>query len=427
MNAPEQIKSRRLTLVDENRGQVGGSFSFGIGKLKERIFARLLQQIDAGLAFGTIDGRLPDGTPCILGGKGDGPVAEVHLVKWRAFTRLLLRGSTGWYEAWDKGEWTSPNPVALFDLTMRNRSTMGATARSRGVFAIPGRIAHWLRRNSLMGAKRNIEYHYDLGNGFYSAWLDNGMTYSSAMFLSADMDGDAGLEQAQTQKIDAMLTRLQISEGQSMLEIGCGWGGLAERALQKNRIAYHGITLSNEQRDYSIERLCQFPETSVTLTDYRDVDGRYDAIASLEMVEAVGQEFWPDYLDCISRNLKPGGKAAIQYIRIEDDIFEAYASGSDFIQSYIFPGGMLLSESRFKKLAEERGLQWQDQHDFGLDYAKTLKIWRSRFDLAVTENRLPPEFDDKFVRLWRYYLMYCEGGFRGGGINVSQVTLVKGK
>jgi cyclopropane-fatty-acyl-phospholipid synthase len=196
-------------------------------------------------------------------------------------------------------------------------------------------------------------------------------------------------------------------------------------ALRRVKLRYHGITLSPQQKAFADARLAGKRHAATTLTDYRDLSGQYDAVCSVEMVEAVGQEYWPNYLDCIARTLKPGGRAALQYIRIEDDVFDAYANGVDFIQRYIFPGGMLLSESRFRALAESRGLKWLDQQDYGQHYAKTLRLWRERFDAAVEQGRLPAGFDAKFVALWRYYLMYCEGGFRGGGINVSQVTLLK--
>ena len=210
--------------------------------------------------------------------------------------------------------------------------------------------------------------------------------------------------------------------GQRVLEIGCGWGYLSGTLANAHDLDVTAISLSDEQTEWAREH---HPEVHFRIQDYRDVDEQFDAIASVEMVEAVGQKYWPDFLDCISRNLKPGGKAALQYIRIADDIFEQYATSADFIQTYIFPGGMLLSESRFRQLAEDRGLQWVDQKDFGTDYAETLKQWRERFDAVVDKGQLPAGFDEHFVRLWRYYLTYCEGGFRGGGINVAQVTLIK--
>jgi cyclopropane-fatty-acyl-phospholipid synthase len=412
MNAPDATRGRHLTRATGLRAFTGGLFARG--------FQTILDRIDRGLEYGSIECTLPDGSTRLLGGRGVGPAAVGTLHSWKALLRLARGGSAGWYAAWTAGEWSSPDPVQIFDLFMRNRVALGNIGRPSGMAKLLGSAMHALRRNSRSGAKKNVEFHYDLGNDFYQAWLDESMTYSSALFAENDT-----LERAQRRKIEALLDRLKLKVGDSLMEIGCGWGGLAELALREYSVRYHGITLSSEQKAYADARLAGLGEASVTLTDYRDVRLQYDAIASVEMVEAVGQRYWPDYLASISRCLKPGGRAAIQYIRIEDDIFESYARGTDFIQHYIFPGGMLLSESRFRALAEANRLEWQDQHDFGLHYAETLKNWRARFDAAVEEGRLPPGFDEKFIRLWRYYLMYCEGGFRGGGINVAQVTLIK--
>jgi cyclopropane-fatty-acyl-phospholipid synthase len=416
MNAPEVKRGRHLTHATGLRAFTGGLFARG--------FERIVERIDCGLEDGTIEGILPDGSLRIVGARGPGPMAFITLHSWNALYRLVRGGSAGWYEAWAAGEWSSPDPVQIFDLFMRNRVSLGNVARPSGLARLAGKLVHALRDNSKDGARRNIEFHYDLGNDFYAAWLDGGMAYSSALFAEP-ISAAEPFEDAQHHKVNALLDRLDLKAGDSLLEIGCGWGGLAEVALRQHDVVYHGITLSSEQKAHADARLAGLGEASVTLTDYRDVRGQYDAIASVEMVEAVGQKYWPDYLAMISRCLKPGGRAAIQYIRIEDDVFEAYARGADFIQHYIFPGGMLLSESRFRALAMENGLEWQDQHDFGLHYAETLKRWRARFDAAVEESRLPAGFDEKFVSLWRYYLMYCEGGFRGGGINVAQVTLIK--
>ena len=412
MNAPDAKRGRHLTRATGLRALTGGLFARG--------FLAILDRIDRGLEWGSIECTIPDGSVRLLGGRGPGPVATGTLHSWRALLRLVRGGSAGWYEAWAAGEWSSPDPVQIFDLFMRNRVSLGSVGRPSGLAKLVGTAIHALRRNSRNGARRNIEFHYDLGNDFYQAWLDESMTYSSALFAENDT-----FERAQRRKIEALLDRLKLKVGDSLLEIGCGWGSLAELALREHSVRYHGVTLSSAQKAYADARLTGLGEALVTLTDYRDVRGQYDAIASVEMVEAVGQHYWPDYLASLSRCLKPGGRAAIQYIRIEDDIFESYASGTDFIQHYIFPGGMLLSESRFRALADTNGLEWQGQHDFGMDYAETLKRWRERFDLAVEKGRLPSGFDEKFVRLWRYYLMYCEGGFRGGGINVAQVTLIK--
>ncbi|WP_374544268.1 class I SAM-dependent methyltransferase [Sphingorhabdus sp.] len=425
MNAPEQHRGHHLVQQASLPGAGGGLFAALRGKAASGFFHAVLDRIDAGLEYGAIEGHLPDGSTRNLGGRGDGPTAIVDVRSWNALTRLVRGGSIGWYEGWTKGEWTSPDLVPIFDLFMRNRVALGSIGRASGVAHIAGRIAHWLRRNTRKHARDNIEAHYDLGNDFYTAWLDATMTYSSAVFATMP-PGAESLESAQRRKIALILDRMQLKDGDSLLEIGCGWGGLAEAALERAAIAYHGISLSPGQTRYAEERLAGKGDWKISLTDYRDAVGQYDAVASVEMVEAVGQQYWPDYLDCIARCLKPGGRAALQYIRIEDDIFEQYADGQDFIQRFVFPGGMLLSESRFRALAEARGLRWEGQIDYGLHYAETLRMWRGRFEAAVAEGRLPAGFDEKFVALWRFYLMYCEGGFRGGGINVAQVTLVNG-
>ncbi len=381
-------------------------------------FHRLLDRIDRALETGAIEATLPDGTQRLLGGRAAGHVAVVDVRRWRALVRLATGGSVGWYEAWAAGDWESPDPVPLFALFMANRVALGRAARSNGMMRLAMRGWHALRRNHREGARRNIAAHYDLGNDFYATWLDASMTYSSAIFA----DPAEPLEAAQGRKLAAMLERTGIERGGTILEIGCGWGSFAATAAAKGH-KVHAITLSAEQKAAVDAKA--LPGVTVALTDYRDVEGRYDAVVSVEMVEAVGQRYWPRYLDTIARVLKPDGRAAIQFITIADDVFPAYAAGVDFIQRYVFPGGMLLSESRFRALAEERGLTWRGAHRFGPDYAETLRRWRAAFDAAVVEGRLPARFDERFVRLWRYYLMYCEGGFRGGGIDVVQVTLVR--
>jgi cyclopropane-fatty-acyl-phospholipid synthase len=412
----EQPRGRHLVAAD--RGFVtGGGF---LARMSGRGFGRVLDRIDAGLLAGGIDATLPDGTRRILGGRAPGPMPVVHLQSWRALVRLMTSGSVGWYKAWAQGEWSSPDPVPLFDLFMRNGESLGETARAKGFFRIVNWLAHRLRRNDKSRARRNIEHHYDLGNDFYAAWLDESMTYSSAVFSERPHEP---LEAAQERKIRLLLDRLDLKPGQRLLEIGCGWGSLAEIGARDYGVHVTGLTLSQAQKDYAEQRLRALP-ASIELTDYRDVAGTFDAVASVEMVEAVGQEYWPDYLRSIARVLKPGGKAALQLISIREPLFESYASSADFIQTYIFPGGMLVSEPRFRVIAEQEGLSWHDRRGYGLHYAETLKHWRQRFDSAVEEGRLPPGFDRSFHDLWRYYLMYCEGGFRGAGIDVAQVTLV---
>jgi cyclopropane-fatty-acyl-phospholipid synthase len=381
-------------------------------------FHRLLDRIDRGLAVGAIEATLPDGSARLIGGRADGPVATVAVHRWRALWRLASAGSVGWYEGWEAGDWSSPDAVPLFELFMRNRVPLGDAARAGALARLAGRAWQRLRRNDRTGARRNIAAHYDLGNDFYREWLDDSLTYSSAIF---ERPGQP-LAEAQAAKLRAILTRTATAPGDIVLEIGCGWGSFAALAAGEGR-RVHALTLSAEQKAAVDAR--GLPGVEVALTDYRDVAGQFDAVASIEMVEAVGQEYWPAYLDAIAAALKPGGRAAIQYIAIADDVFPAYAASVDFIQRHVFPGGMLLSEPRFRALAAARGLEWRDRHGFGPDYAETLRLWRQRFDAADREGRLPARLDARFRRLWRYYLMYCEGGFRGGGIDVAQVTLVK--
>ena len=392
-------------------------------RLFSRLFAggfhKLLDRVDAGLERGSILATLPDGSTRLLGGRAEGFAAEVEIRDWRALLRLALGGSSGWYQAWEAGEWTSPDPVPLFALFMANGEKLGDVGRAKGPWRLASRFAHWLNRNTKAGAERNIHAHYDLGNDFYRSWLDPTMSYSSAYRW-----GEDGLEPAQRRKWARLAERLGKPE--TLLEIGCGWGALsgffAERGAKVT-----GISLSDEQLEWCRER---HPGVDFHKQDYRDCGKnsaeQFDAIVSVEMVEALGRAYWPAFMDCLARNLKPGGRAAVQFIAMRDGLFEGYARNADFIQAYVFPGGLLIKTSEFRKLAEERGLLWQDQEDFGLDYAETLKAWRANFDAAAAEGRLPPGFDERFRDLWRFYLMYCEGGFRGGGITVSQVTLVKG-
>ena len=398
-----------------------------VARLTAGGFRNLLDRIDAGLPHGSIEAELPDSSVRVLGGRGAGPYARVTLRSWRAFLRLAASGSVGWYKAWTLGEWTSPDPVALFELFTLNAESLGELGRAKGLVRLLNRLAHALRSNTHAGSRRNIAFHYDLGNDFYSAWLDAGMTYSSALFAEP-IDDQESLEDAQGRKIRRLLDRLDLKPGDRLLEIGCGWGSLMEIAARDYGVHVTGLTLSEEQKVYAEARLRDAgvaERSNIRLCDYRDVTGDYDAVASIEMVEAVGEEYWPAYLGTIAHVLKPGGRAALQLISIRDSLFDAYAANADFIQTYIFPGGMLIGEARFRAAAETACLAWHDRQGFGLHYAETLRRWRMRYDAAVAEGRLSPGFDDAFHNLWRYYLMYCEGGFRGGSIDVVQLTLAK--
>ena len=377
---------------------------------------RLARRIDAGLISGSLRATFPDGSTRTLGGRAPGIAAQASLHNWRGLVRIATGGSIGVYQGWEAGEWSSEDPAKLFALFVANAGALGNAARARGPWRWAARAAHWLHRNTRAGARRNIHAHYDLGNDFYAAWLDPELIYSSARF---DVVSE-GLAAGQQRKMAQIAARLAGAD--TVLEIGCGWGALAQH-LHEAGMAVTAISLSEAQLDWARQRRASV--INFRQIDYRDVQGQFDAIASVEMVEAVGREYWPDFFACLARCLKPRGRAAIQYIAIREDLFPAYAASADFIQAYIFPGGMLVSEAEFRRLAEQHGLEWTDQQDFPLDYAETLRIWRENFDAAIAEGTLPKQFDAKFQRLWRFYLMYCEGGFRGGGITVAQVTLLK--
>jgi cyclopropane-fatty-acyl-phospholipid synthase len=424
----QQPRGRHLVSADRGFATGGGVAARAAARLAAGGFERMIGRIDEALAEGGIDATLPDGSSRLLGGRAPGPMPQVRLHSWRALVRLATSGSVGWYKAWELGEWSSPDPVPLFDLFMRNAESLGRTARAKGLFRLVNRLAHRFRGNDRERARRNIEAHYDLGNDFYRAWLDPGMTYSSAVFAEPICRSEP-LEEAQARKNRLLLDRLELKPGDRLLDIGCGWAGLAETAARDEGVRVTGLTLSREQQAFGKARIARVGlsgRVSIELCDYRDAKGQYDAVASVEMAEAVGQDYWPAYLEAIARLLKPGGRAALQLISIRDSLFDDYAASADFIQTYIFPGGMLIGEQRFRAAAEAAGLEWRDRKGYGLHYAETLRRWRERYDSSVREGRLPAGFDEPFHRLWRYYLMYCEGGFRGGGIDVAQVTLVKG-
>jgi len=423
VNQQRRHRGRHLIAADRRFATGGGL----IARLTTGGVHKILDGIDRGLDAGTVEVTLPDGSGRLLGGRGEGPSTLVRIHSWRALVRFITSGSIGWYKAWTLGEWSSPDPVSLFESFARNGESLGEIGRAKGFARRVNRLAHMFRSNNKKQSRRNISFHYDLGNDFYRAWLDESMTYSSARFAEPISDREP-LELAQARKIRTLLDRLDLRAGEELLEIGCGWGSLAEIAARDYGVRVTALTLSAEQKAYAEARLREAglaERVSIQLCDYRDVTGCFDAVASVEMVEAVGQEYWPSYLQTIARVLDPGGKAALQLISMQEALFDGYAANADFIQTYIFPGGMLISEDRFRRIADGAGLDWRDRTGFGLHYAETLKRWRTSFNLAVAEGRLPKGFDEPFHNLWRYYLMYCEGGFRGAGIDVAQITLVK--
>jgi cyclopropane-fatty-acyl-phospholipid synthase len=414
------MSTRGEHLVRADRGfATGGGL---LARLAAPAMSKVIDEIDRRLACGGIEVTQPGGSKRRLGFRGTGPKAVVRLSSWLALVRLATSGSVGWYKAWTLGEWSSPDPVAVFELFSANAVALGNVGRAKGPFRWVNAVAHRFRDNAPRKARENIAAHYDLGNDFYAAWLDATMTYSSALF-AAPSDS---LEDAQLRKVRTLLDRLELQPGQRLLEIGCGWGTLAIEAARRG-VSVVGLTLSTEQKAWAERKIAEAglgEHIEIRLQDYRDTAEQFDAVASVEMVEAVGRRWWGAYLDSIARNLKTGGRAALQFISIDHRIFERYARNPDFIQTYIFPGGLLLDEPQFETLARERGLSWERRQGFGKDYAETLKRWRLRYDEAVARGALRG-FEEPFHNLWRYYLMYCEGGFRGGAIDVAQVTMVK--
>jgi cyclopropane-fatty-acyl-phospholipid synthase len=319
--------------------------------------------------------------------------------------------------------WDSPNVTAFLQFFLRNGEALQDKLRGIPGARFVSRLGHMLRRNSKRGSKRNIEYHYDLGNSFYRRWLDPTMTYSSARFEHPGQD----LSEAQINKYRSLAERIDLKPEHHLLEIGSGWGGFAEYAASEIGCRVTGITISKEQLAFARERMERKQlshKVDIRYQDYRDVDEKFDRIASIEMFEAVGEEYWPDYFGKIRQCLKPGGKAGLQIITIADRSFASYRKRADFIQRYIFPGGMLPSPTALRQQVAQAGLTWAGNLEFGLDYAETLKLWRERFRAAWPDISAQG-FDERFRRMWEYYLSYCEAGFRAGNIDVTQLTLAR--
>lgn len=377
-----------------------------------RLVFELLEKISGGV----LEIRLPDGS-CALFGEGEpGVTMQVH--DEAMFGQILARGDIGLAEAYLDGAWDSPDITGLLGLLARNRDVLKKAVYGswRGLAA--ARIRHWLNRNSKAGSKRNIMAHYDLGNDFYKLWLDPGMSYSSALFRAGEVDRIDDLEAAQAAKYRRILQHLHAEPGQRVLEIGCGWGGFAEMAVADG-LAVTGLTLSPAQLAWAQKRV---PQADLRLQDYRDTNECFDHVVSIEMFEAVGERFWPGYFKTVAAALKPGGRAVIQSITIRDDLFASYRKGTDFIQQYVFPGGMLPSRSAFRRAAARAGLVVRGEYAFGEDYARTLAEWRHAFE-AHWPQIAALGFDEPFRRLWRMYLCYCEAGFLAGNVDVVQFEL----
>jgi cyclopropane-fatty-acyl-phospholipid synthase len=370
------------------------------------------------LSVGRLTLRLPDGKVRSFGAEGAKPHAELDVRDWHFFRRVLLDGDMGFAEAYVEGFCDSPDLPGLIALLAENEKALGRMAYPNLFQRLLLRLMHWQRRNSRRGSRKNIHAHYDLGNEFYRLWLDSSMTYSAALY-----EGTEGkpLEAAQTDKYERILEQIGAKQGDSILEIGCGWGGFAETAARRG-MRVTGVTISQQQLDYARERLDRAglgDRVDLQFRDYRDVEGRYDHIVSIEMVEAVGERYWPDYFAVLKRHLEPGGSILVQAIVIGDDFFEGYRRQPDFIQTYVFPGGMLLSPTNLREQCRLAGLKIAELYSFGLDYARTLETWLGRFD-RVTDQVTRLGFDERFRRMWRYYLAYCAAGFSTRRTDVLQ-------
>jgi cyclopropane-fatty-acyl-phospholipid synthase len=381
---------------------------------------RLLQR----LQVGTLDLQMPDGTQAHFGQSRTGePHAAIRLVDWHVCGAALKSGDIGFAESFIDGHWTSPDLAALLKLFLANRDALESVIFGSWWGGLLHRAKHLLNRNSRRGSRKNIHAHYDIGNPFYRLWLDETMNYSSALF-----EGDLARPTAHAQlaKVRRALQAVQLQPGQRLLEIGCGWGALAEAAGNEFDAQVVGVTLSDEQLAFATERMARHglgSRVDLRLQDYRDItDGPFDAIASIEMFEAVGRAYWGDYFRTLRQQLKPGGRACIQTITIRDDLFDRYVRSTDFIQQYIFPGGLLPSAQAFRAEAAQAGLEVVDEFAFGTDYAETLRRWRADF-LARDGQVRQLGFDTRFMRIWEFYLAYCEAAFATGSTNVVQFTL----
>lgn len=389
----------------------------GLPRWFQRVFGMACR-----MKHGRLDFVLPDGRR-FRAEAGPGPVAELRVHDPDLFARLIREGDLGFCEAYLDGGWSSPDLMAFLDLLHADNDVLYDGFPGMAALRALERLRHWLRGNSRAQARRNIAAHYDLGNDFYSLWLDPGMTYSSALFAR----GDETLEAAQRAKYAAMVDALDLAPGAHLLEIGCGWGGFAEYAAAERGLRVTGLTISRAQFDHAQARIRAAglsDRVDIRLQDYRDVAGRYDGIASIEMFEAVGEAWWPTYFDVLAARLKPGARACLQIITVQERRFEIYRKSPDFIQKYIFPGGMLPPPSALARESARVGLSEVSARSFGRDYARTLRIWHDRFNARWPEIAALG-FDERFRRMWNFYLASCAGAFQGRNCDVTQFTFAR--
>ncbi len=410
-----------------------------LGSLIGRRFDHLLD----GIQHGQLRFTWPDGHTTVHGEKSDdlSENAHVTLHSFKPVRQMMMNGENGFAESYLRGEWSADNLRNLFTLILNNEPEVAAITTGSWYARVANSIRHQLNRNSLSGSRRNIEFHYDLGNSFYELWLDPSMSYSSALFRS-----DESLEQAQQNKLEQVVSFLDPAPGARILEIGCGWGAMAHKLATTAQCHVEGISLSHEQLRYAQEHHHVEPadtsqgasddspagsaslpilgSTAFRHQDYRQVTGTYDHIVSIEMFEAVGEQYWETYFSKLRDLLERGGTAVLQVITIAEDRFDEYKASPDFIQRYIFPGGMLPSKTHLRELVDKAGFDIVETSWFGSSYATTLQVWRDRFDL-VSRDVQTQGFDDRFMRMWRYYLSYCETGFNVERTDVGQLLLVK--
>ena len=364
---------------------------------------------------------MPDGREYRAQGENPGPEGVVVVRDPRLFWRMIRDGELGFAEAYMDGWWDTPDLQAVLDAALINNDTVARGFGGRTLTRLVERLRHLMNRNTRRGSARNISRHYDLGNDFYAKWLDESMTYSSALFQRPD----ESLPQAQRNKYAAICDRMGARPGDHLLEIGCGWGGFAEYAAGERGARVTGLTISREQHDFARRRVFEAglaERVEIVMRDYRDERGNYDGVASIEMFEAVGEKYWPVYFDTVRERLKPGSQATLQIITIADKWFDGYREGADFIQKYIFPGGFLPCPSALKAQTGRAGLEWVESHEFGQSYSDTLRRWRTKFNGAWAEIA-PMGFDERFKRMWNFYLAVCASCFLAETTDVTQVTL----
>ena len=374
---------------------------------------------------GHMDVIFPDGRHLLLTGKEDGPTATLKVNDFNFMKRVLSNGDIGFCDGFRENEWDTPDLATLLTVLGLNIDRLGQLFTGSKIMQTVNNWLHSLNKNTREGSRRNIFAHYDLGNNFYDQWLDQSMTYSSALFSGERFREHKDLGAAQNAKYAKLAQLVDLKPDQHVLEVGCGWGGFAQYAAETVGARVTGVTISQAQHDYAVERMKRLglqDRVDIRLMDYRDIEGRYDAVVSIEMFEAVGEQYWGAYFKKLHDVLKQGGKAGLQIITIADEFFDDYRSRSDFIQKYIFPGGMLPSASKLVEQTQSAGLKLMSNFKFGQDYAETLKQWGQRFEEAWKEGRIQG-FDAQFRKLWLFYLAYCEAGFRTSRTNVVHLEL----